>query len=120
MTLTVLLVFVPILVGVLLVANALLSVRKPDAAKVAPFECGIMPLKGQARAPFSVLYYLLAILFLSFDLEILLIFPIATTLDTLGVLGFVVAVAFFTILTLGFVVELAYGVLTFNRDKTPL
>lgn len=97
MTLIVLLIFVPILVGVLLVANALASVRKPDAAKVSPFECGILPLKNQTRAPFSILYYLLAILFLSFDLELVLIFPIAVTLNTVGIFGFVIIVIFFTL-----------------------
>ncbi len=70
MTLIVLLFFVPVLVCLLLIFNYLASTYKPDTAKISPFECGILPLSSQTRAPFSILYYLLAILFLSFDLEL--------------------------------------------------
>lgn len=66
---TVLFIFVPVLVAILLMANVLLAVHKPDAEKVTPYECGFSPVYGQTRAPFSIQYYLVGILFLIFALH---------------------------------------------------
>jgi NADH-ubiquinone oxidoreductase chain 3 len=88
MTMIVLLFFVPILVGILLLLNVLLAVHRPDSEKVSPYECGFSPIYGQVRAPFAVGYYLVGILFLIFDLEIAVLFPLAVTLYQVSAYGF--------------------------------
>jgi len=72
-TLTIFLLFIPVLVAILIALNFFLSVYKPDAEKVSPYECGFSPL-GDARQSFSVQFYLVALLFLIFDLEVLFYF----------------------------------------------
>jgi NADH-ubiquinone oxidoreductase chain 3 len=116
----VLFIFVPILVAILLVLNVLLAVHKPDAEKVTPYECGFSPVYGQTRAPFSIQYYLVGILFLIFDLEILLFYPLAVTLYSVSTYGFVVGVIFFTVLTVGFVYEFGKGALYFTDQRSAI
>lgn len=88
MTMIVLFGFVPVLVGILLGVNLLLAAHRPDAEKVSAYECGFNPLHGQVRAPFAVAYYLVGILFLIFDLEIAVLFPVAVTLYQVSTYGF--------------------------------
>ena len=78
--LSVLFVLVPILALVLLALNLLLSPRLPDESKVSPYECGFSTIYGQTRNIFHIHFYIVAMLFLVFDLEILLLFPIGVTL----------------------------------------
>lgn len=111
-------IFVPILVAILLILNVLLAAHRPDSEKVTAYECGFSPIYGQTRSPFSIQYYLVGILFLIFDLEILLLYPIAVTLYNVSVYGFWVAMIFFTVLTLGFVYELGKGVLYFTDHRS--
>lgn len=113
-------IFVPILVGILLILNVLLAAHRPDTEKVTAYECGFSPIYGQTRSPFSIQYYLVGILFLIFDLEILLLYPIALTLYNVSLYGFWVAIIFFTVLTLGFVYELAAGVLHFTDHRSSI
>ncbi|KAJ3119607.1 NADH dehydrogenase subunit 3 [Physocladia obscura] len=80
--------------AILLMANVLLAVHKPDSEKVTPYECGFSPVYGQTRAPFSIQYYLVGILFLIFDLEILLFYPLAVTLYSVSTYGFVIGMFF--------------------------
>lgn len=101
MTMIVLLIFVPILVGILLALNVLLAVHRPDTEKVTPYECGFNPIYGQVRAPFAIQYYLVGILFLIFDLEIAVLYPLAVTLYQVSVYGFWVAMIFLVLLTIG-------------------
>ncbi|RYE27662.1 MAG: NADH-quinone oxidoreductase subunit A [Sphingobacteriaceae bacterium] len=75
---------------------------------------------GQTRAPFSIQYYLVGILFLIFDLEILLLYPVAVTLYNVSVYGFWIAIIFFTVLTLGFVYEIGSGVLYFTDQRSAI
>lgn len=84
MTMTVLILFVPVLVAILLLLNVLLAVHKPDTEKVTPYECGFNPIYGQVRAPFAIQYYLVGILFLIFDLEIAVFYPLAVVYDKYG------------------------------------
>ena len=114
------LVFVPILVLILLALNILLAAHKPDSEKVTPYECGFSPIYGQTRSPFSIQYYLVWILFLVFDLEILLFYPAAVTLYQISTYGFCVAMLFFIILTIGFVYELAKGALYFTDQRSAI
>lgn len=111
-------IFVPILVAILLILNLLLAAHRPDSEKVTAYECGFSPIYGQTRSPFSIQYYLVGILFLIFDLEILLLYPLALTLYDVSVYGFWVAMIFFTVLTLGFVFELGKGVLHFTDHRS--
>lgn len=119
-SLTILFIFVPVLVAILLVLNVLLAAHRPDSEKVTPYECGFSPVYGQTRAPFSIQYYLVGILFLIFDLEILLLYPIAVTLYNVSIYGFWIAILFFTILTLGFVYELGKGALYFTDQRSAI
>lgn len=115
---TIMFLFVPVLVAILLVLNVLLAVHKPDTEKVTPYECGFSPVYGQTRAPFSIQYYLVGILFLVFDLEILLLYPMAVTLYQVGGYGFIIAMIFFVVLTLGFVYEWGKGALYFTDQRS--
>jgi len=109
--LIILFIFVPILALILLFLNLLFSVHKPDSEKLTSYECGFSPIHGQTRTPFSVQFYLVAILFLVFDLELLVLYPITVSLYEVGTLGFWVVLIFFGILTVGFVYELGSGAL---------
>jgi len=118
--LTILFLFVPVLVAILLMTNVLLAAHRPDTEKVTAYECGFSPIYGQTRAPFSIQYYLVGILFLIFDLEILLMYPIAVTLYSVSIYGFWIAIIFFSILTLGFVYEIGTGVLYFTDQRSAI
>jgi NADH:ubiquinone oxidoreductase subunit 3 (subunit A) len=107
--------FVPILVLILLILNQLLAVNNPDSEKISPYECGFTPL-GDSREKFSIQFYLVAILFIVFDLEVLFLFPFAVTLYEVSLIGFWIAVIFLIILTIGFVYEWARGALKFTKQ----
>ncbi|TPG03844.1 NADH-quinone oxidoreductase subunit A, partial [Rhodanobacter glycinis] len=107
--LTILFFFVPVLVAILLLLNVLLAAHRPDSEKVTPYECGFSPVYGQTRAPFSIQYYLVGMLFMVFDIEILLFYPLAVTLYQVSTYGFVIGILFFSVLTVGFVYELGKG-----------
>lgn len=115
-------IFVPILSLVLLALNVLLSPHRPDEAKVSAYECGFSPVYGQTRSTFHIHFYLVGMLFLIFDLEILLLFPIAVTLYQISIFGFCIGLIFFIVLTIGFVLEIGSGAiqlsnLNLNKDK---
>jgi NADH:ubiquinone oxidoreductase subunit 3 (subunit A) len=112
---TILFLFVPVLVVILLMTNVLLAAHRPDTEKVTAYECGFSPIYGQTRAPFSIQYYLVGILFL-----ILLLYPIAVTLYSVSIYGFWIAIIFFTVLTLGFVYEIGTGVLYFTDQRSAI
>ena len=104
--------FIPVLVLILLALNLLLAVHRPDTEKLSPYECGFTPIYGQTRSQFSVHFYIVAMLFLVFDLEILLLFPIALTLYNVSIFGFSIAIIFFIVLTIGFVLEIGSGAIS--------
>jgi NADH-ubiquinone oxidoreductase chain 3 len=108
-TLLMLFIFVPILAILLLALNLLLAAHKPDEAKVSAYECGFSPVYGQTRSTFQIHFFKVALLFLIFDLEILLLFPIAVTLYKVSMFGFSVALIFFIVLTIGFILEIGSG-----------
>ena len=116
--LLILFIFIPILVLILLALNLILAVHKPDSEKLTPYECGFTPISGQTRSQFSIHFYIVAILFLVFDLEILLLYPISVTLYQVSTYGFTIAILFFLVLTIGFVFELGKGVLKFTDHKS--
>nr|YP_009440964.1 NADH dehydrogenase subunit 3 [Absidia glauca]AMA21270.1 NADH dehydrogenase subunit 3 [Absidia glauca] len=116
-TLTFFVLFIPVLVLVLLVVNTLLAVNKPYSEKVSPYEGGFTPL-GDARQKFSVQFYLVAILFIVFDLEVLFLFPFAVSLYEVSLMGFWIVILFLIILTIGVVYEWSKGALKFTKDPS--
>ena len=108
-------IFVPILAVALLALNVLLAVHRPDEAKVSAYECGFQAIVGQTRSTFQIHFYIVAMLFLIFDLEILLLFPIAVTLYQVSTFGFSIAIIFFIVLTIGFVLEIGSGAIALTN-----
>src|ERR1700716_3970295 len=96
----------PIIVGS--GVSRLLGVHRPDAEKLSPYECGFEAFED-ARMKFDVRYYLVAILFILFDLEIAFLFPWAIVLQEIGVFGFMAMVVFLGILVVGFIFEWKKG-----------
>jgi len=92
------------------VISVVLGHNRPDAAKLSPYECGFEAFED-ARMKFDVRYYLVAILFILFDLEIAFLFPWAVTLNELGLFGFVSMMIFLAILVVGFAYEWMKGAL---------
>ena len=107
-----------ILVGVAVgvapqVLGFLLGPRRPDQAKNSPYECGFEAFED-ARMKFDVRYYLVAILFILFDLEIAFLFPWAVALGRIGLFGLIAMGIFLTILVVGFVYEWKKGALEWD------
>jgi len=91
-------------------ASMLLAPFRPDAAKLSPYECGFEAFED-SRTKFDVRFYLVAILFIIFDLEIAFLFPWAVVLRELGMFGFVAMAVFLGILVIGFIYEWKKGAL---------
>lgn len=102
---------VAFVMGVVMVGiGFLLGTRKPDSEKLSPYECGFEAFED-ARMKFDVRYYLVAILFIIFDLEIAFLFPWAVVLDKIGMVGFVAMMVFLGVLVIGFIYEWKKGAL---------
>ena len=99
-----------VLASVLLVLPLLIAPSKPDPEKLSAYECGFNAF-DDARMKFDVRFYLVAILFIIFDLEVTFLFPWAITLKETGVFGFWSMVTFLGILTVGFIYEWKKGAL---------
>lgn len=91
-------------------AGKILGPSRPDSEKLSPYECGFEAFED-ARLQFDVRYYLVAILFILFDLEIAFLFPWAVALKDIGFFGFMSMMLFLTILVLGFIYEWMKGAL---------
>ena len=100
-----------LLVGaVMLTLGSLISPNRPDPEKLSPYECGFEAFED-ARMKFDVRYYLVAILFILFDLEIAFLFPWAVVLPDIGAAGFWAMMVFLLVLIVGFVYEWKKGAL---------
>lgn len=107
------LIFIGIAVGlsaVIVMASLVLARQNPDTEKLSAYECGF-PAFEDARIKFDVRFYLVAILFIIFDLEVAFLFPWAVALGDVGTLGFFSMVVFLAVLTIGFVYEWKKGAL---------
>ena len=93
-----------------LVLGKLLGPNRPDPEKLSPYECGFEAFED-ARMKFDVRYYLVAILFILFDLEIAFLFPWAAVVNEIGLAGYLAMMLFLAILTVGFVYEWMKGAL---------
>ena len=93
-----------VLAFIIIIASRIVSTGNPDLEKLSAYECGFDPYED-ARNNFDVRFYLVAILFIIFDLEIMFLFPWAVTLGNIGSLGFWSMMVFLGILTIGFIYE---------------
>jgi NADH-quinone oxidoreductase subunit A len=108
-----LVVFIAVAAGIgiaLLLSAFLLAYKQPDPEKLSAYECGFNAF-DDARMKFDVRFYLVAILFIIFDLEVAFLFPWAITLGAIGVFGFWSMVVFLGVLTVGFIYEWKKGAL---------
>ena len=104
-------ILVGLVVGVVpVVLGKVFGPNRPDPEKLSPYECGFEAFED-ARMKFDVRYYLVAILFILFDLEIAFLFPWAVVINEIGIAGFLAMVLFLGILVVGFIYEWMKGAL---------
>jgi NADH-ubiquinone oxidoreductase chain 3 len=119
-SMTFFLVFIPLLAIILLVLNLILAPHNSYQEKDSPFECGFHSFIFQNRKEFSISFFIFALLFLLFDLEILLVFPYVVSAYINGVYGLMLMLIFFLVLTLGFAFELGKGALKISSRQNNL
>lgn len=119
-SITLFFIFIPLLAFILLAINLTLAPHNPYQEKDSPFECGFSSFLAQNRTQFNISFYIFALLFLLFDLEVLLIYPYVVSAYNNDVYGLVVMLVFFIILTLGFVFELGKGALKITSRQNSL
>ena len=100
--------------AVSVIGSFVLGMRKPSAAKLAPYECGMKPV-GTARDRFSVKFYLVAMLFLLFDIEAVFLFPWAVVYHDLKLFGFFEMLAFIAAVLAGYIYVWKKGALEWER-----
>lgn len=110
--------FIPILAFILLAVNIIFAPHNPYQEKDSAFECGFHSFLGQNRSEFSISFFIFALLFLLFDLEILLVYPYIVSGYVNGVFGLIVMLIFFLVLTLGFAFELGKNALSIESKQT--
>lgn len=96
--------------GALLLSAIVIAVNKPDTEKLSPYECGFAPFED-ARIKFDVHFYLIAILFIIFDLEVAFLFPWAVTFSETGALGYFAMMTFLAELVIGYIYAWKKGAL---------
>src|SRR5258706_1953558 len=109
--------FIPILAIILLAVNLIFAPHSPYQEKDSVFECGFHSFLGQNRTQFSISFFIFALLFLLFDLEILLVYPYVVSAYVNGVYGLMVMLIFFLALTLGFAFELGKNALKIDSRQ---
>lgn len=103
-----------IILSILYLISFLLSIHNHYYEKLTPYECGLEPI-GDARIKFKIVYYIIGILYLLFDLEIIFIYPLAVSIWLIhSYLGFIYILTFLILLTLGFIYEWFSGSLDIN------
>ena len=110
--------FIPILAFILLAVNIIFAPHNPYQEKDSAFECGFHSFLGQNSSEFSISFFIFALLFLLFDLEILLVYPYIVSGYVNGVFGLIVMLIFFLVLTLGFAFELGKNALSIESKQT--
>ena len=110
-------IFIPILAILLLAINLVLAPHNPYEEKDSAFECGFHSFLGQNRSEFSISFFIFALLFLLFDLEILLVYPYIVSAYVNGIFGLIIMLVFFLVLTLGFAFELGKNALTIDSRQ---
>lgn len=103
-----------LILTILYLLSFILSINNRNIEKLLPYECGLEPI-GDARGEFNIIYYIIGLLYLIFDLEILFLYPFAASLWLLNTyIGFITVLLFFIILTLAFIYEWFAGALNLN------
>lgn len=115
---TIFIIFIPILAFLLLAINLILAPHNPYQEKDSTFECGFHSFLGQNRTQFNISFFMFGLLFLLFDLEILLIYPYSVSNYSNDIYGLVIMLIFFILLTLGFIYELGKNALTIESRQT--
>lgn len=110
-SMTFFLIFIPLLSFILLIINLIFAPHNPYQEKDSPFECGFHSFLSQNRTQFNISFFIFALLFLLFDLEILLVYPYVVSAYSNGIYGLMFMLIFFLALTLGFAFELGKGAL---------
>lgn len=110
--------FVFFLAFVLLAINLIFAPSNPYQEKESVFECGFHSFLGQNRTQFTISFFVFALLFLLFDLEILLVYPYVVSSYNNGIYGLVIMLIFFLVLTLGFAFELGKKALNIDTKQT--
>jgi NADH-quinone oxidoreductase subunit A len=110
-------IFAIILSVIILGASYVLSIQNESTSKLSSYECGFDPFED-ARNIFDVHFYLVAILFLVLDLEVMFLFPWAVSLNSIGLKGFIGMVIFLLILTIGFFYEWKLGALEWSSQQS--
>ena len=108
--------FFPTLAGGLILLNWLFAPVALDAEKSSGYECGFLPIEGQTRGSFPVAFYLVGLLFMIFDLEILLVYPFCASMSTMDYGAVAGVVAFLAILGFGLVYEIRSGAINFTES----
>jgi NADH-ubiquinone oxidoreductase chain 3 len=108
---------IPFLALLLLLINILFSPHNSYQEKDSAFECGFHSFLGQNRTQFSISFFIFALLFLLFDLEILLVFPYIVSAYFNGIYGLIIMLFFFLVLTLGFAFELGKNALKIESKQ---
>ncbi len=116
--LTFFLIFIPILAFILLIVNFLLAPHNPNEDKNSQFECGFTSFVQMSRMEFTISFFIFGLLFLLFDLEILLVYPYVVSSYNNDIYGLILALLFLTVLTIGFVFELGKKALTIESRQT--
>ena len=109
--------FIPILAFILLIVNFTFAPHTPYQEKGSTFECGFHSFLGQNRTQFSVSFFIFALLFLLFDLEILLVYPYVVSANGNGLYGLIIMLIFLLVLTLGFAFELGKNALKIDSKQ---
>lgn len=110
-------IFVPLVAMILLIVNLLFAPHNPYEEKDSVFECGFHSFLGQNRTQFTISFFIFALLFLLFDLEILLVYPYVVSAYVNGIYGLIIMLVFFLALTLGFVFELGKNALKIDSRQ---
>ena len=111
------LIFVIILSILLLLINFIFAKHNPYMEKKTAFECGFHSFLGQNRTQFSISFFIFALLFLLFDLEILLVYPYTITAYDNGIYGLIIMLVFFILLTVGLIFELGKKALNISSKQ---
>jgi len=116
-TFTFFLIFIPILALILLLVNLILAPHFPYLEKISVFECGFHSFLGQNRTQFSISFFIFGLLFLLFDLEILLVYPYTVSGYVNNIYGLVIMLVFFVLLTVGLIFELGKKALSIETKE---
>ena len=110
-------IFIPLLALILLLINLIFAPHNPYQEKQSAFECGFHSFLGQNRKQFSISFFIFALLFLLFDLEILLVYPFIVSAYTNNIYGLLIMLIFFTALTIGLGYEIGKKALNIDSRQ---